>query len=69
MFSSGADFGRINSSVPIFVSAVNQKALIEVNEVGTEAAAATTLTFSFRTVTPMFKVGFVKIVLWGLFFN
>ncbi|MFC1718775.1 serpin family protein [Candidatus Poribacteria bacterium] len=39
-FGNGADFGRM-CPTPAFISEVNHKAFVEVNEEGTEAAAAT----------------------------
>lgn len=41
MFESTANFKGINESTPLKVSKILQKAFIEVNEEGTEAAAAT----------------------------
>lgn len=40
MFKRGANFSRI-SNTPLIVDKILHKAIIEVNEAGTEAAAAT----------------------------
>lgn len=40
MFSPGADFSKI-TGLPISIAKVLQKAIIEVNEEGSEAAAST----------------------------
>jgi len=44
-FTTGADFSAM-ADEPLFVSEVKQKSFVEVNEVGTEAAAVTTVTMS-----------------------
>ncbi|TZF82072.1 serpin family protein [Pedobacter sp. BS3] len=42
-FNDGADFARINPVIQLKISVVKQKAFVEVNEEGTEAAAATSV--------------------------
>lgn len=42
-FSKSANFSKINPKVPVNISIVKQKTYIEVNEEGTEAAAATSV--------------------------
>ena len=64
-FTGGADFSGICSELPLFISFVRQKAVIEVNEEGSEAAAATVVgmeqgvsppVFSFSVNRPFFFV-------------
>jgi serpin B len=50
-FSDQADFGNL-SDVPARISAVRHKALMEVNEEGTVAAAATAVTIQARAMAP-----------------
>lgn len=51
-FSAGADFSGINGRRDLFISAVIHKAYVDVNEEGTEAAAATAVTMKLTSVMP-----------------
>ena len=51
-FSTKANFGGIDKSKRIFISSVYHKAFIEVNEVGTEATAATAIVFDKKSAGP-----------------
>lgn len=51
-FSSTADFSGMNGKKDLFISAVIHKAYIDVNEEGTEAAAATGVAVSLTSVEP-----------------
>ncbi len=51
-FSSNANFSEINGRRDLFISAVIHKAYIDVNEEGTEAAAATAVTMKLTSIGP-----------------
>ena len=51
-FSSNANFSGINGRRDLFISAVIHKAYVDVNEEGTEAAAATAVTMKLTSVMP-----------------
>ncbi|MHC4243751.1 MAG: serpin family protein [Planctomycetota bacterium] len=51
-FSSNANFSGINGQRDLFISAVIHKAYVDVNEEGTEAAAATAVTMKLTSVMP-----------------
>jgi len=51
-FSSNANFSGINGKRDLFISAVIHKAYVDVNEEGTEAAAATAVTMKLTSIGP-----------------
>ncbi len=52
-FGGGADFSRINASVPLEITEVLHKAYVDVNEKGTEAAAVTVVGIGLTAVEPV----------------
>lgn len=58
-FSASADFSGMNGKKDLFISAVIHKAYVDVNEEGTEAAAATGVTMKLTSIgpseTPVFR--------------
>ena len=51
-FSDKADFSRMSTEEQLFISAVIHKAFVDVNEEGTEAAAATAVAISRAAAFP-----------------
>jgi len=57
-FSGRADFSGINGQKNLFISAVIHKAYVDINEEGTEAAAATAVTMKLTSIaapSPLFR--------------
>jgi serpin B len=60
-FTTGANFSKISPEKPLYIGAVEQQALVDVDELGTEAAAVTTITV-VTTVVPYFPNPFQMVV-------
>ena len=52
-FGNGANFSRINASIPLEITEVLHKAYVDVNEKGTEAAAVTVVGIGLTAVEPV----------------
>jgi serpin B len=51
-FAAGADFSKMTPQNDLWISSVVHKAFIEINEEGTEAAAATAVVMTIESVGP-----------------
>ena len=51
-FFPGADFSRMADNMPLMISKVKQKAVIDVNEAGSEAAAVTAVEVKTFSASP-----------------
>ena len=60
-FTWEANFSKMSSLKPLYIGAVQQQAVVDVDELGTEAAAVTTITV-VTTVAPYFPNPFQMVV-------
>ena len=67
-FSAAADFKGISLSGPLAVSEAKQKCYIDVTEIGTEAAAVTTISLALTAFRPEINVKVMKVDRPFLFF-
>lgn len=51
-FNKGADFSRMNGNKDLYISAIIHKTFVEVDETGTEAAAATAVVMRMKSAMP-----------------
>ena len=60
-FTGTADFSAMSGRADLFVGQVLQRAVIEVDELGTEAAAATMMTLGIKSIAPKLDVARMRL--------